>query len=51
MRVPKPYFMTNKNWFYFDEEEFMYKLTDNAPEEARISYKEYYDTVYNGDEK
>ena len=37
-----PYFMTNKDWFYFDEAEWKYKLTDSAPEKARKSYAEFY---------
>ena len=41
----KPYFMTNKAWYYFDEEEFCYKLTDKAPAEARKSYQEFYEAV------
>lgn len=48
MTVEKPYFMTNKEWFYFDEDDFMYKLTDKAPEEAKKSYDEFYDNVYEG---
>ena len=42
MRVPEPYFMTNEEWYYFDENEFMYKLTDTAPEKAVESYEEFY---------
>lgn len=45
MRVDKPYFMTNEEWFYFDEAEWCYKLTDKAPEKAVQSYKEYYDLM------
>ena len=30
MTVPEPYFMKNEEWYYFDEEEFLYKLTDKA---------------------
>lgn len=40
----RPYFLTNKEWYYFDEEEFMYKLTDKATPEARKSYEEFYKT-------
>lgn len=40
--VPQPYFLTNKEWYYFDEEEFMYKLTDKATPEAKESYEEFY---------
>ena len=38
----KPYFMENKAWYYFDEEEWCYKLTDMAPKEAKESYEEFY---------
>lgn len=44
----EPYFMKNKEWYYFDEDEFMYKLTDKATDEARKSYEEYYRDVYDG---
>ena len=46
MTLEKPYFMENKEWFYFDEDEFRYKLTDKATEEAKKSYKEFYSSVY-----
>ena len=48
MIVPEPYFMKNKDWYYFDEDEFVYKLTDKATEEAKKSYAEYYREVYEG---
>ncbi len=48
MTVPQPYFMNNAEWFYFDEDDFCYKLTDKAPQKAKDSYKEFYDTVYEG---
>lgn len=38
----RPYFMTNKDWYYYDEEEFKYKLTDKAPPKAVESYNEFY---------
>lgn len=38
----KPYFMENKEWYYFDEKEWRYKLTDKAPEDAIESYNEFY---------
>lgn len=37
----KPYFMTNKKWYYFDEKERRIKLTDKAPEKARKNYEEF----------
>lgn len=42
MTIDKPYFMENKEWYYFDEEEFRYKLTPKAPEDAIKSYKDFY---------
>ena len=39
----EPYFMKNEEWYYFDEKDFMYKLTNKAPKEAVKSYKEFYD--------
>ena len=50
MTLPKPYFMQNKEWYYFDDEDFMYKLTDKATDEAKKSYKEFYQDVYVGGE-
>lgn len=38
----KPYFMKNKEWYYYDSKEIKYKLTDKAPEKAKDSYKEFY---------
>lgn len=38
----KPFFMSNPDWFYFDEEEWKYKLKDGAPPEAVQSYKDFY---------
>ena len=40
-----PYFMTNKRWYKFDFRKRKYVLTDEAPEEAKKSYKEYYETI------
>lgn len=39
-----PYFFTNKEWYYYDEKEEIYKLTDKATEKARQSYEEFYET-------
>lgn len=50
MTVLKPYFMENEEWFYFDEDEVLYKLTDKAPEKAKESYRQFYDNVYEGGE-
>ena len=33
-----PYFITNEEWFYYDEKEEVYKLTSEAPEEAIPSH-------------
>ena len=42
MTIEKPYFMSNEEWFKFDEKEFKYVLTEKATEEAKESYKEFY---------
>lgn len=41
----KPYFMTNTDWYYYDEDEFEYKVTDKAPQEAVDSYNEFHDKL------
>lgn len=45
-----PYFMTNKEWFYYDPDdaERGYKLTDKAPAKARKSYEQFYKAVNSG---
>ena len=43
--LEKPYFMTNKTWYYFDYNTDRYELTDKAPQKAKESYKEYYKDV------
>lgn len=45
MYVEQPYFLTNKEWYYFDEEEFKYKLTDKATDKAKESYKKFYEEI------
>lgn len=35
-----PYFMTNKDWYYFDGERFA--LTEQAPDEAKESLEQFY---------
>ena len=43
MEQIKPYFMTNKEWYYFDENEWEYKLTNKATNKAKHSYNEFYE--------
>lgn len=50
MTLPEPYFLKNKEWFYFDEEEWKYKLTDKATAEAIKSYDEFYKLVESSEE-
>lgn len=45
MTQDRPYFMSNKDWYYFDENDFCYKLTDAAPEKARQSYEAFYSAL------
>ena len=40
-----PYFMENEEWYYWDEKEWKYKLTDKAPQKAIDSYNEFYKKV------
>jgi ubiquitin C-terminal hydrolase len=40
--MPVPYFITNKEWYYYDDKEEIFKLTDKATEKAKESYIEYY---------
>lgn len=42
LKTDKPYFMKNKEWYYYDVKSFKYKLTDKAPKKAIDSYNEYY---------
>ena len=34
--------MTNEHWYYYDEKEGIYKLTNEAPIKAIESYVEFY---------
>lgn len=43
--LDRPYFMENEEWYYFDFEEKKFKLTDKANNEAKESYKAYYEAV------
>lgn len=47
--LSEPYFMKNQEWFYFDEKEFCYKLTDKATEKAKESYAAFYEEIEKGD--
>lgn len=48
MEQERPFFMSNKDWYYFDEDEFCYKLTNKATNEAKKSYEEFYKNAYSG---
>jgi hypothetical protein len=37
-----PFFMSNKSWYYFDEDSYRFYLTREAPKEARESYHRFY---------
>ncbi len=55
MMLTMPKFMENKDWYYNDESQKLWKdyemschrLTDKAPKEAIESYLEYCTTLYN----
>lgn len=38
----EPYFMKNKEWYYYDVKIGRYQLTDKAPKKAVESFKEIY---------
>ena len=46
--IDMPYFMTNKEWFYFDYKNRKFMLTNKAPKEAKESYKEFYKEIKYG---
>lgn len=39
MDAEKPYFMKNKEWYFYDEENDIFTMTDKAPIEAIASYE------------
>lgn len=43
MECERPYFTTNTEWYYYDEDKGILRLTDKAPPEAVKSYEEFYD--------
>lgn len=45
MTLDEPYFMQNKEWYYFDEKECKYFLTDKASKKAVDSYDEFYEAL------
>ena len=47
MILLKPYFISNKEWFYYDLKEMKYKLTDKAPQKAIDSYNKFYSHLTN----
>lgn len=42
MITKTPYFLTNPKWYYFDDKEWKYKLTDEATDKAKQSYDTFY---------
>lgn len=45
LKADTPYFLTNKEWYYYDMDTGRYRLTDKAPEKAIESYKKYYKEI------
>lgn len=41
----KPYFMSNKEWYKYDEKNKKYVLTDKATVKAKLSYKDFYKRI------
>ena len=48
MKTFLPLFMKNPEWYYHDEKEFCYKLTDKAPKEAVVSYIDFFKNSHGG---
>ena len=48
MQLDIPYFMSNKDWYYFDPKDLMYKLTDQATDKAIESYNQFYKDLSGG---
>ena len=46
MTIEKPFFMSSKEWFYFDEDKMQYVLTEKATKKAKKSYEEFYSHVF-----
>ena len=42
MEKVEPYWHKNKEWYYYDVKERIFKLTDKAPQQAKKDYNEYY---------
>lgn len=49
MKATLPYFMSNNEWFIYDEEIGECRLTDKAPPEAIKSYEEEMKTIFSKD--
>lgn len=45
MTLNEPYFMKNEEWYYYDKDEHILKLTDKAPEKAKRSYEKFYEEL------
>lgn len=41
-----PYYMKNKEWYFFDPRYFRHRLTDKAPDKALDSYLDSYSNGY-----
>jgi hypothetical protein len=42
MTLKRPFFLSNKEWYYEDDESGTFKLTEKATPEAIKSYNEFY---------
>lgn len=51
LKADIPYFLTNKDWYYYDMDTGRYKLTNKAPQKAIDSYNKYYNLLENDIEK
>lgn len=47
LKADTPYFLINKEWYYYDMDTGHYKLTDKAPQKAIDSYNKFYGELEN----
>lgn len=47
MLLNKPYFLKNKDWYYYDMNTGKYALTRNAPKKTINSFNDYYKELDN----
>lgn len=47
MQIERPYFMSDKSWYFYNDKTERFELTNKATKEAIKSYNEFYELVDN----